>query len=139
MIQNPYPADVAGGTSSSYRPDIDGVRAVSIIAVVYYHAFPALVPGGFVGVDVFFVISGFLITQIILGQFAKNSFSILDFYRRRIRRIFPALIAVSAATYIAGWIILLPRDFKLLGENMVGGAGFFSNFVQLNGEGYFAP
>jgi peptidoglycan/LPS O-acetylase OafA/YrhL len=139
MTQNRYTAELDGVTSSSYRSDIDGLRAVSIIAVVGYHAFPWLVPGGFVGVDIFFVISGFLITQIILGRLAKNSFSILDFYRRRIRRIFPALIAVSAATYIAGWIILLPRDFKLLGENMVGGAGFFSNFVQLNGEGYFAP
>jgi peptidoglycan/LPS O-acetylase OafA/YrhL len=123
----------------TYRSDIDGLRAISILAVVWYHAFPASVPGGFVGVDVFFVISGFLITQIIVSQLASNSFSIPDFYGRRIRRIFPALIVVLVATYIAGWILLLPGEFKVLGDNILGGAGFFSNFVQLNGQGYFAP
>ena len=105
MTQNRYTAELDGVTSSSYRSDIDGLRAVSIIAVVGYHAFPWLVPGGFVGVDIFFVISGFLITQIILGRLAKNSFSILDFYRRRIRRIFPALMSslATAGTPPARW------------------------------------
>ena len=133
------PPQFAGTIPASYRPDIDGLRAVSILAVVWYHAFPDLVPGGFVGVDIFFVISGYLITSIIVGELATNSFSILAFYQRRIRRIFPALIAVLAVTYAVGWFILLPRDFKLLGDNLFGGAFFFANFVQLRGQDYFAP
>jgi peptidoglycan/LPS O-acetylase OafA/YrhL len=79
---------------NNYRPDIDGLRAFSIIAVVVYHAFPTLLPGGFVGVDVFFVISGYLITGIILQGQAKAKFSIIEFYRRRIQRIIPALLLV---------------------------------------------
>lgn len=133
------PAYFADTIAAGYRPDIDGLRAVSILAVVWYHAFPDLVPGGFVGVDVFFVISGYLITSIIVGELATNSFSILSFYQRRIRRIFPALIVVLATSYVAGWFILLPLDFKLLGDNLVGGAFFFANFVQLRGQDYFAP
>ncbi len=123
----------------AYRADIDGLRAVSILAVVWYHAFPGLVPGGFVGVDIFFVISGFLITRIIAKELALNSFSILSFYQRRIRRIFPALIVVLAMTYVVGWLILLPRDLGLLGTSMAGGAGFFANLVQLGRQDYFAP
>ena len=96
------PAQFAGIIPAGYRPDIDGLRAVSILAVVWYHAFPDLVPGGFVGVDIFFVISGYLITTIIVGELSTNSFSILTFYQRRIRRIFPALIVVLAAAYAAG-------------------------------------
>jgi peptidoglycan/LPS O-acetylase OafA/YrhL len=133
------PAQFAGIIPAGYRPDVDGLRAVSILAVVWYHAFPDLVPGGFVGVDIFFVISGYLITTIIVGELSTNSFSILTFYQRRIRRIFPALIVVLTAAYAAGWFILLPRDFKLLGDNLLGGAFFFANFVQLRGQDYFAP
>src|SRR6266498_2817737 len=126
-------------TALDYRPDIDGLRAISILAVLGYHAFPKNVPGGFVGVDIFFVISGFLITRIIATEVAAKSFSILGFYRRRIRRIFPALVVVLAVTYAVGWFVLLPRDFRLLGDNIVGGAGFFANLVQLQAQGYFAP
>ena len=79
---------------SSYRRDIDGLRAVSVLIVVAFHAFPEWCPGGFIGVDVFFVISGFLITRIIPDDFDSQRFSILRFYHRRIRRIFPALLAV---------------------------------------------
>jgi len=104
------------GQPASYRPDIDGLRAVSILLVVGYHAPPWLLPGGFVGVDVFFVISGFLITQILLTQERAGRFSIADFYTRRVRRIFPALIAVLAVTYAIGWLILLPEQFQLLGQ-----------------------
>ena len=125
--------------NSAYRADIDGLRAISILLVVGYHSQPQLVPGGFVGVDIFFVISGFLITRIIVGELATNSFSLLSFYRRRIRRIFPALIIVLATTYAGGWIVLLPRDFKLLGENILGGAGFLANLAQLEQRDYFAP
>src|ERR1700754_3221039 len=138
MLMRSRPADIVPIVPIASRADIDGLRAVSILAVVWYHAFPGLVPGGFVGVDIFFVISGFLITRIIERELSLDSFSILAFYRRRIRRIFPALIVVLAATYVAGWIVLLPRDFELLGTSMAGGAGFFANLVQLGRQDYFA-
>ena len=125
--------------AASYRPDIDGMRALSIWAVVSYHAFPDWVPGGFVGVDVFFVLSGFLITGLILDKIASGSFSILSFYQGRIRRLFPALVMVLASTYALGWAILLPADFIHLGENIVAGAGFFANLLQLRETSYFAP
>ena len=125
--------------TANYRPDVDGLRAISILAVVAYHAFPTVVTGGFVGVDVFFVISGFLITKIILEQQASTGFSISSFYGRRVQRLFPALITVLGATYAVGWLVLLPADFKQLAENIVAGAGFYSNFLQLRGSGYFAP
>jgi peptidoglycan/LPS O-acetylase OafA/YrhL len=107
--------------------------------VVGYHAQPWLVPGGFVGVDIFFVISGFLITRIILTQQKARSFSLPEFYARRIRRIFPALIVVLAATYTIGWFVLLPDDFSLLGENVIASVAFVSNLFQLSQSGYFAP
>jgi peptidoglycan/LPS O-acetylase OafA/YrhL len=102
--------------TGAYRPDIDGLRAVSILLVVGYHAQPSLVPGGFIGVDIFFVISGFLITRIILSQVKTNTFSFMEFYARRIRRIFPALIVVLAVTYLIGWFVLLPTVFRCLGR-----------------------
>lgn len=101
---------------NNYRPDIDGLRAFSIIAVVVYHAFPTLLPGGFVGVDVFFVISGYLITGIILQGQAKAKFSIIEFYRRRIQRIIPALLLVLLFCLIAGWWVLLPYEYAMLGQ-----------------------
>jgi len=82
----------------TYRPDIDGLRAIAVLSVVAFHAFPTLITGGFVGVDVFFVISGFLISSIIFGSLKKNSFSFVDFYSRRINRIFPALLLMLVAT-----------------------------------------
>ncbi|MBK8649923.1 MAG: acyltransferase [Gemmatimonadetes bacterium] len=85
------PRDSSGTPHGEYRPDIDGLRAVAVLAVVAYHTKAWVLPGGFVGVDVFFVISGFLISGIILQRLQKGTFSITDFYARRIRRIFPAL------------------------------------------------
>jgi len=125
--------------TAAYRPDIDGLRAVSILLVIEYHAQPWLVSGGFIGVDVFFVISGFLITRIILTQLNARTFSSIDFYSRRVRRIFPALIVVLIVTYLIGWFVLLPNDFSLLGENIAAGVMFVSNLFQLNQVGYFAP
>jgi peptidoglycan/LPS O-acetylase OafA/YrhL len=124
---------------AAYRADIDGLRAVSILLVVGYHAQPSLIPGGFIGVDIFFVISGFLITRIILSQSEANTFSFLEFYARRIRRIFPALIVVMAVTYLLGWLFLLPDGFALLGKNIAAGVAFVSNLFQLTQLGYFAP
>ena len=123
--------------SSSYRADIDGLRAISILLVVGYHA--QWIPGGYIGVDIFFVISGFLITRIILTQAKAGTFSSLEFYSRRIRRIFPALTVVLAATYLIGWFILLPEGFSLLGQNIAAGVAFASNLFQLRKIGYFAP
>lgn len=120
----------------SYRPDINGLRAVSIVLVVGYHAHPWMLPGGFIGVDVFFVISGFLITRIL---FAPDGISLGAFYSRRIKRIFPALIAVLLGTYALGWAILLPAQFRLLGENIAASVLFASNLFQLSQAGYFAP
>ncbi len=122
-----------------YRPDIDGLRAVSILLVVGYHAHPWLLAGGFVGVDVFFVISGFLITRIILTQYDAGAFSLFDFYARRVRRIVPALLTVLVTTYLIGWLVLLPDQFTLLGRNIAAGVAFAANLFQLTQTGYFAP
>jgi peptidoglycan/LPS O-acetylase OafA/YrhL len=131
--------DLSRRDTTLYRPDIDGLRAISILLVVAYHAGPRFVPGGFVGVDIFFVISGFLITRIILSQIKTGGFLLLDFYARRVRRIFPALAVVLLVTYALGWLLLMPQDFALLGENIVAGAAFVSNLFQLRHVGYFDP
>ena len=120
-----------------YRPDIDGVRALAVLVVVGFHAFPTVIPGGFVGVDVFFVISGFLITSIILGNLDRGTFSFIDFYSRRVLRIFPALIAVLIACYVFGYFSLLPNEFKQIGTHLAGAAVFVSNFLLLSEVGYF--
>ncbi|WP_315782725.1 acyltransferase family protein [Bradyrhizobium sp. SZCCHNPS1003] len=121
----------------SYRPDIDGLRAVAVIAVLMYHALPSMLPGGFFGVDIFFVISGYLITGIIHQQIQQNRFSLAEFYMRRIRRIFPALVLVIAITFAAGWFLLPMREMKSLGANIAGGAIFAQNFILLGQIGYF--
>ena len=120
-----------------YRPDIDGLRAIAILAVLAFHALPAALPGGFVGVDVFFVISGYLITGIILGDLAQAKFDFTGFYVRRIRRIFPALATVLAACLCAGWFVLYAGDYAALGKHVAGGAGFVSNLLLWNESGYF--
>lgn len=120
-----------------YRRDIDGLRAIAVGLVVIYHAFPHALPGGFVGVDIFFVISGFLITGIISREIDDGSFTITRFYERRIRRIFPALIVVLLATLAAGWWLLLPSEFANLGMNAIAGAAFFSNIASMVQAGYF--
>ena len=123
--------------NSQYRPDIDGLRAIAVLSVVSFHAFPALLKGGFVGVDIFFVISGFLITKIILENLAKDTFSFADFYARRIRRIFPALILVLMTCYTLGWFLLLGDEYKQLGKHMAAGAGFMANFAFWREASYF--
>lgn len=120
-----------------YRPDIDGLRAVAVLAVVIFHAFPAILPGGFVGVDFFFVISGYLIGGILLKSIANGTFSFADFYARRVKRIFPALLTVLAACYVFGWFGLFADEFEQLGKHIAGGAAFVSNIVLLNESGYF--
>jgi peptidoglycan/LPS O-acetylase OafA/YrhL len=120
-----------------YRPDIDGLRAIAVLAVVLHHAFPIYFTGGFVGVDVFFVISGYLISMIVFKHFDEETFSFSEFYIRRIRRIFPSLITVLITCYIFGWFTLLSDEYKELGKQIVGTTTFVSNFVFWKEAGYF--
>ena len=120
-----------------YRPDIDGLRALAILSVVSYHAFPRYAPGGFIGVDIFFVISGYLISIILFRSLANNDFVFLEFYAHRIKRLFPALLLVTASCYIFGWFSLLPDEFKQLGKHMAAGVGFVQNIVLWQESGYF--
>ena len=108
-----------------------------MLLVLNFHAFPVAAPGGFVGVDVFFVISGFLITGIITRELEAGSFSLIGFYNRRIRRIFPALIVVLAATLAMGWFWMLPQAFAQLGSDSFASAAFLANIALLLQSGYF--
>ena len=127
----------ASATHSAYRADIDGLRAIAVLSVVGFHAFPTAVPAGFMGVDIFFVISGFLISTIVLNGLTSDRFSFADFYFRRIKRIFPALLLVLTCSFVIGWFALLPDEFKQLGKHIAAGAGFGSNFALLSESGYF--
>ena len=127
----------ARALAQGYRPDIDGLRAVAVLAVMVFHFFPQAAKGGFAGVDIFFVISGYLITGIILAGLEDGSFTFGGFYARRIRRIFPALILILAFTLAAGWHILFPLDLKALGKHALAGAGFLANLAYWSEAGYF--
>ena len=127
-----------------YRPDIDGLRAVAVLGVVIYHAFPWMIPGGFIGVDIFFVISGYLISGILYKGLKANGgdgnfspFSFREFYARRIRRLFPALITMLVITLAYGWLILLPDEFEQLGKHVAAGTLFIQNIVFWQESGYF--
>jgi len=120
-----------------HRADIDGLRAVAVIAVLLFHADIGC-SGGYVGVDVFFVISGFLITGLILKDLNRDRFSIVEFWERRVRRILPALALVVFSTLIAGWFLLLGRDFEALGKSVVAQVMLLSNVYFWRGSGYFA-
>ena len=120
-----------------YRPDIDGLRAFAVLSVVLFHALPEIISGGFIGVDVFFVISGYLISTIIFEKLEQGSFSFIDFYARRVRRIFPALILVLVTSFILGWCILFVGEYKQLGKHIAGGAGFVANLILWSESGYF--
>ena len=123
--------------SDRYRPDIDGLRAIAVMLVVNFHAFPEAMPGGFIGVDIFFVISGFLITGIIVRELDQQRFSLLAFYNRRIRRIFPALITVLGTTLVLGWLWMLPAAYAQLSADVFASAAFLSNIALLLQSGYF--
>jgi len=120
-----------------YRADIDGLRAIAIVPVVLYHAGVAPFGGGFVGVDVFFVISGYLITSLITSEMEVGRFSVLEFYQRRIRRIFPALFTVMAFCAMVGWFILAPDDYMALGQSIFATTLFSSNVFFWRHSGYF--
>ena len=124
-------------THPKYRPDIDGLRAISVLSVIGFHAFPGWLRDGFVGVDIFFVISGFLISTIIFENLERGSFSFREFYRRRIKRIFPALAVVLATCLIFGWFELLADEYEALGRHVAAGVGFVSNYLLWSENGYF--
>ncbi len=124
-------------THPKYRADIDGLRAIAVLSVVGFHAFPDWIFGGFIGVDIFFVISGFLISGIIFGNLEHSSFSYVEFYVRRIKRIFPALILVLVLSFAFGWYVLLPDEFQQLVKHVASGSGFISNFILWYESGYF--
>lgn len=122
-----------------YRADIDGLRAIAVLPVVLYHAGVPGITGGFLGVDVFFVISGFLITSIVATEISENRFSLLSFYERRARRILPAFTVVVLSTFAVGWFILLPTEFENLGKSALAAALFLSNAHFTLKLDYFAP
>lgn len=121
----------------AYRRDIDGLRAVAVLAVIGFHAFPGWFRGGFVGVDIFFVISGFLISGIIFGQVDRREFSYVDFYGRRIRRLFPALLLVVAACLVFGYIKMFTLEFSRLSLHATVAAAFVANIQFWREASYF--
>lgn len=120
-----------------YRPDIDGLRAIAVLFVVGFHASPKWISGGFIGVDIFFVISGFLISTIIYKSLEAGTFSYLEFYKRRIRRIFPALILVVSTFIILSWFLLLSDEYIAISKHAIAAVSFISNFVFWSESGYF--
>jgi len=121
----------------NYREDIDGLRAIAVLIVVLFHLETPGFGGGYIGVDIFFVISGYLITPIIINQFTKSNYNIIEFYIRRIRRIFPALIIINFSTiFIAGYIYL-PREYIELSKSLISSGLFFSNVFFWRQSGYF--
>ncbi|MFG6428489.1 acyltransferase family protein [Roseateles sp. LYH14W] len=120
-----------------FRPDIEGLRALAIVPVVVFHAWPAVLPGGYVGVDVFFVISGYLITSLLLQRLENGSFSIGAFYSARIRRIFPALFVMLAAVAAASWLLLTPSARVEFARTLGATAVFASNLELYRTTGYF--
>jgi peptidoglycan/LPS O-acetylase OafA/YrhL len=121
-----------------YRRDIDGLRAVAVLSVILGHSHLAL-PGGFIGVDVFFVISGFLITGLILRDLDRETFSLVNFWERRVRRIAPALLVMSLAVVAAGWFLTLPRTYLLVGRSVTFLSLLSANWGFYKASGYFAP
>jgi peptidoglycan/LPS O-acetylase OafA/YrhL len=120
-----------------YRSDIDGLRALSILMVIIFHAFPSVLQGGFIGVDIFFVISGYLITSILLENMDQNKFSFIDFYSRRIKRLYPCLLAVLMVTLIYGWFVLFPQEFEQLSKHALASSVYINNFILYKESGYF--
>ncbi|EAU9997684.1 acyltransferase [Salmonella enterica] len=121
-----------------YRADIDGLRAIAVLAVIVFHLNPNLLPGGFVGVDIFFVISGYLITSIIYNDIKSNSFSYKGFYNRRIKRILPIFFVVLFATIIASALVMMPEDFKFMMRSAFSTIIFSSNIFFSTNVNYFA-
>ncbi|SRR5258706_3406358 len=121
----------------TYRADIDGIRAIAVLAIIFYHAGIKIFSGGFVGVDIFFVISGYLITTIILREINENEFSLAKFYERRIRRIFPALFATLLITLLTSALLFSTKEFKDFSQSLLATTLFTSNILFWSQSGYF--
>src|SRR5208337_2582983 len=135
-------AAARAGLDLGFRQDINGLRALAVLGVVAFHADRALVPGGFAGVDVFFVVSGFLISRIILSECAAGRFSLTMFYAKRARRILPAFLLVACFVWVVGWFRATPAQFRDIGGGLLGNSYFTVNFwlLRLPGVyGYFGP
>jgi peptidoglycan/LPS O-acetylase OafA/YrhL len=126
-----------GLARTDYRPEIDGLRAVAVLAVVGFHAFPDGIKSGFVGVDIFFVISAYLITTLLLLNLKRGRFSYTGFYIRRINRLFPALLLVLAGSLVAGWLLMAAFEYKLFGKQVAAASVYLSNFLLWHEAGYF--
>ena len=124
--------------TSKYRPEIDGLRAMAVMSVIFFHTGLTVMPGGYVGVDVFFVISGFLITNIIHTELIEERFSLVTFYERRIRRIFPAFFVVVFASSLAAWFMLTPGELKDYSQSVLASTVFLSNLYFFLKTDYFA-
>ncbi|RUQ46737.1 acyltransferase, partial [Corynebacterium pseudodiphtheriticum] len=124
-------------TTLAYRRDIDGLRAIAVLAVVLFHFGVPGFTGGFVGVDVFFVISGYLITTIIWREREAGRFSFVDFWARRARRILPALCVMMLTAVVVGWFLLAPKDYEELGRSIHNQVIFISNLFFMRQDGYF--
>ncbi|MBD9446708.1 acyltransferase [Rhizobium sp. RHZ01] len=123
----------------NYRAEIDGLRAIAVVPVLFFHAAIYPFSGGYVGVDIFFVISGYLITGILLNEIEQGSFSVVGFYDRRIRRIYPALFATIVVTAIAAAFVLYADDLKDFGQSVIATLTFMSNVLFWHETNYFAP
>ena len=130
-------ASAPAAEALAFRRDVNGLRALAVASVVAFHVDRDAVPGGFVGVDIFFVISGYLISRILLAELHAGAFSLREFYAKRIRRILPALVVVLFAVWAAGWFVLDPPAFTELGRQQRDGAFFSLNFHEIAEAGYF--
>ncbi|AHF77598.1 Acetyltransferase 3 [Sodalis praecaptivus] len=128
---------MAKGSAINYRPDIDGLRAIAVMSVLMYHAFPILFRSGYVGVDIFFVISGFLITSIIRKEILKGEFSLLSFYKKRVRRIYPALILTLLGVVFLSWFLLSTTEFATALKHVIFSSLFTENFLLWSEDSYF--
>jgi len=121
-----------------YRPDVDGLRAIAVIAVIFFHGGLGM-PGGFIGVDVFFVISGFLITKLIIKDLKKGTFSLANFWERRIRRIWPAAMVVTLGALVGGYLIMMPPAYKWLATDGIAQLAMLANVQFWRTTDYFGP
>ena len=133
-MRNPNQSEAAG---RHYRPDIDGLRAIAVLAVVFYHYGFSGFSGGYIGVDVFFVISGYLITALIYAEMRTGRYSLVSFYERRVRRIFPALFAFLALVTLLSFVVLLPGDLARFAQSLFATTLFSSNILFWHEGGYF--
>ena len=129
-----FPANSKG---SSWRADITGLRALAVLPVLFFHAFPGLLPGGFFGVDIFFVISGYLISGIIFRGLIRGNFSYCNFYAKRIKRILPNLITLLTVVVVPGWFLLSADEMVALGKSIYSSSAFYQNFRLISDTGYF--